>query len=173
MNDFKERIAAQLIAVRDRSLAYTEAEDDLLIRQHSPLMSPLVWDLAHVGNYEELWVLREAGGITPLRPEIDDIYDAFKTPRKDRPSLPFLGPAEARRYIEGVRGRVLDVLDRVDLEGPSPLHRDGFVFGLVIQHEHQHDETMLATLQLSREPGLVREGGGAPGGPRGPGAPPA
>ncbi|MEV7908084.1 DinB family protein, partial [Streptomyces anulatus] len=59
MNDFKERIAAELIAARDRSLAYTDAEDDLLVRQHSPLMSPLVWDLAHVGNYEELWVLRE------------------------------------------------------------------------------------------------------------------
>ncbi|TDD11195.1 ergothioneine biosynthesis protein EgtB [Nonomuraea deserti] len=157
-SDFKERIANDLLAVRSRSLTYTEADDDLLVRQHSPLMSPLVWDLAHVGNYEELWVLREAGGITPLRPEIDDIYDAFKTPRKDRPSLPILGPAEARRYIEGVRGRVLDVLDAVDFDDPAPLRRDGFVFGLVIQHEHQHDETMLATLQLSKEPGLVRDG---------------
>ncbi|MFG6196058.1 ergothioneine biosynthesis protein EgtB [Nonomuraea sp. JJY05] len=158
MNDSKERIAAELLAVRDRSLAYTEADDDLLVRQHSPLMSPLVWDLAHVGNYEELWVLRAAGGIEPIRPEIDDIYDAFKHPRKDRPTLPLLGPAEARRYIEGVRGRVLDVLDAIDLESADPLHRDGFVFGLVIQHEHQHDETMLATLQLSGQPGLVREG---------------
>jgi iron(II)-dependent oxidoreductase len=158
VNDLKERIAAQLIAVRDRSLAYTEADEGLLVRQHSPLMSPLVWDLAHVGNYEELWVLREAGGITPLRPEIDDIYDAFKTPRKDRPSLPMLGPAEARRYISGVRGRVLDVLDAIDLHAPDPLRRAGFVFGLVIQHEHQHDETMLATLQLSGEPGVVLDG---------------
>ena len=93
MDDLKERIAAELIAARDRSLTYTDAEDDLLTRQHSPLMSPLVWDLAHIGNYEELWVLREAGGVTPLRPEIDDLYDAFKHPRRDRPSLPILGPA--------------------------------------------------------------------------------
>lgn len=168
MNDLKDRVAAQLVAARDRSLAYTEADDELLTRQHSPLMSPLVWDLAHVGNYEELWVLRAAGGITPVRPEIDDIYDAFKTPRKDRPSLPMLGPAEARRYISGVRGRVLDVLDAIDLEAPDPLARDGFVFGLVIQHEHQHDETMLATLQLAKEPGLVRDGTLPPGSPAGP-----
>ncbi|GII01018.1 ergothioneine biosynthesis protein EgtB [Planobispora takensis] len=168
MNDVKERIAAQLAAVRGRSLTYTDAEDDLLLRQHSALMSPLVWDLAHVGNYEELWVLREAGGITPLRPEIDDIYDAFKHPRKDRPSLPILGPGEARRYISGVRGRVLDVLDAIDLEDPDPLRRGGFVFGLVIQHEHQHDETMLATLQLSRQPGLVRDGELPPGRAAGP-----
>ncbi|MFI6987774.1 ergothioneine biosynthesis protein EgtB [Nonomuraea wenchangensis] len=163
MTDLKERIAAQLTAVRDRSLGYTAAEDDLLVRQHSPLMSPLVWDLAHVGNYEELWVLRAAAGITPLRPEIDDIYDAFKTPRRDRPTLPFLRPAEARDYIGGVRGRVLDVLDAVDLADPDPLRRDGFVFGLVIQHEHQHDETMLATLQLAGRPGVVRDGDLPPG----------
>nr|BFE78614.1 hypothetical protein GCM10020093_012150 [Planobispora longispora] len=163
-HEVKELIAAELTAVRSRSLTYTDADDDLLVRQHSALMSPLVWDLAHVGNYEELWVLREAGGITPLRPEIDDLYDAFKHPRRDRPSLPILGPEEARRYISGVRGRVLDVLDEIDLNDPDPLRRNGFVFGLVIQHEHQHDETMLATLQLSGRPGLVIEGDLPPAG---------
>ena len=28
-------------------------------RQVSPLMSPLCWDLAHIGHYEELWLIRE------------------------------------------------------------------------------------------------------------------
>ncbi|WP_204284698.1 ergothioneine biosynthesis protein EgtB [Microbispora amethystogenes] len=164
MTGLKDRIAAELAAVRERSLAYTDADDDVLTRQHSSLMSPLVWDLAHVGNYEELWVLREVGGIEPLRPEIDHLYDAFKYPRANRPSLPLLTPAEARKYISGVRGRVLDVLDRLDPADPDPLRAGGFVFGLVLQHEHQHDETMLATLQLSRRPGLVRDGELPPGG---------
>ncbi|SDR23979.1 ergothioneine biosynthesis protein EgtB [Thermostaphylospora chromogena] len=168
MDDVKERIAAQLTAVRERSLTYTAADDDVLTAQHSRLMSPLVWDLAHVGNYEELWVLRAAGGITPLRPEIDDIYDAFKHPRKDRPSLPLLSPGEARRYISGVRGRVFDVLDSVDLSSPDPLTRSGFVFGLVIQHEHQHDETMLATWQLAGRAGVIRDGELPQGSPDGP-----
>ncbi|GLW24254.1 ergothioneine biosynthesis protein EgtB [Microbispora triticiradicis] len=165
MPGLKDRIAAELAAVRERSLVYTDADDEVLTRQHSPLMSPLVWDLAHVGNYEELWVLREAGGIEPLRPEIDHLYDAFRYPRADRPTLPLLAPAEARRYISGVRGRVLDVLDRLDPADPDPLRAGGFVFGLVLQHEHQHDETMLATLQLSRRPGLVRDGELPPGAP--------
>ncbi len=163
MTGLKERIAAELEQGRSRSLAYTDTDDEVLVRQHSTLMSPLVWDLAHIGNYEELWVLREVGGATPLRPEIDAIYDAFAHPRARRPSLPLLGPAEARAYIAGVRGRVLDVLDAVDLRDPEPLRSDGFVFGLILQHEHQHDETMLATLQLSREPGLVRDGELPPG----------
>jgi iron(II)-dependent oxidoreductase len=51
--DLKQTIADQLEAVRRRSLALLDplSEPDLL-RQHSPIMSPLVWDLAHVGNYE-------------------------------------------------------------------------------------------------------------------------
>jgi iron(II)-dependent oxidoreductase len=116
-------------------------------------MSPLVWDLAHVGNYEELWLLREVAGAPAIDAALDDMYDAFRHPRPNRPALPLLGPAEARRYIAEVRGRVLDTLERVELEGEQPLLAGGFVYGMVVQHEHQHDETMLATLQLMGEPG--------------------
>jgi iron(II)-dependent oxidoreductase len=113
-------------------------------------MSPLVWDLAHVGNYEELWLLREAGGVEAMRPEIDTIYDAFEHPRATRPTLPLLRPDEAGDYIGQVRRRVLDGLDGLRLDGAGPLLAGGFVFGMVLQHEHQHDETMLATHQLRR-----------------------
>jgi iron(II)-dependent oxidoreductase len=111
-------------------------------------MSPLVWDLAHVGHYEELWLLRNIIGASPTDERFDDIYDAFKHPRRDRPSLPILGPTEARAFVASVRSRVLDVLPSLDLAGGDLLLRDGFVYGMVIQHEHQHDETMLATIQL-------------------------
>src|SRR5215813_15383262 len=33
----------------------------ILVTQHSPLMSPAVWDVAHVANYEEQWLLRALG----------------------------------------------------------------------------------------------------------------
>ena len=148
----KERLAAELTASRERSLALLEPLDEPdLFRQVSPLMSPLVWDLAHIGNYEELWLLRAVAGVPPLRPEIDSLYDAFEHPRASRPALPLLGPADARAYLSGVRHHVLDVLDRTDLDA-SALTRDGFVFAMVVQHEHMHDETMLATLQLRGGP---------------------
>jgi len=122
--------------------------DDELLQQHSPLMSPLVWDLAHVGNYEEQWLATAVGGLPALDPGLDDIYDAFRHPRPDRPSLPLLGPAAARQYIGEVRSRVLSVLDRLELDPAVPLLAGGFVIGLCVQHEQQHAETMLATLQL-------------------------
>ncbi len=144
----RERIATALQDARDRTRGLTDCIDDAdLVRQHSRLMSPLVWDLAHVGNQEELWLLRAVGGREPMHPEIDPIYDAFEHPRAGRPSLPLLPPAQARSYLSEVRGRVLDLLKRAPLNG-APLVEDGFVFGMIAQHEQQHDETMLVTHQL-------------------------
>jgi iron(II)-dependent oxidoreductase len=144
----KKRIAEGLLAARNRSLLLTDLPDADLLRQHSPIMSPLVWDLAHVGNYEQLWLLCAVAGVEPDRPELDDLYDAFRHPRAQRPQLPILGPAEARSYIGGIRSRALDILDRSHLDGDNPLLAHGLVYGMVVQHEQQHDETMLATLNL-------------------------
>ncbi|WP_007024823.1 ergothioneine biosynthesis protein EgtB [Saccharomonospora iraqiensis] len=144
-----------LTRARDRSAALTDAvDDDDLVAQHSPLMSPLVWDLAHIGSQEEIWLVRDVGGREPLRPDIDDLYDAFQHPRSDRPQLPLLGPGEARSYVGQVREKALHVLDRAPLEGRA-LTDTAFAFGMIAQHEQQHDETMLATHQLRRgEPAL-------------------
>ncbi|GAB7045744.1 ergothioneine biosynthesis protein EgtB [Catenuloplanes indicus] len=148
MTDLRLSVAAELERARARTETLIEAvDDDDLIRQHSPLMSPLVWDLAHVGNQEELWLVRDVGGREPVRRDIDELYDAFKYPRRDRPALPLLNPAEARAYVRQVRAKVLDILDTVRMDG-RPLVADGFAFGMIVQHEQQHDETMLATHQL-------------------------
>jgi iron(II)-dependent oxidoreductase len=162
--DVKERIVAELVAARDRSFGLTVGAlgDPELTSQVSPLMSPLVWDLAHIGNYEEQWLLRAAAGAEAVRPDIDDIYDAFEHPRAERPSLPLLSPRESRAYVTTVRDRVLDSLEKVPLVGP--LAGDGFVYHMVIQHEHQHDETMLATHQLRKgAPALLDPPGREPG----------
>ncbi|MDP8976697.1 MAG: ergothioneine biosynthesis protein EgtB [Actinomycetota bacterium] len=150
----KEVVARQLESARARSFDLLEplCEADL-VRQHSKLMSPVVWDLAHVGNYEDLWLVR-ALGASGFRPDLDPIYDAFRHPRANRPALPLLGPSDARSYVRDVRGRALDVLEQVEMDDPAhPLLADAFVYGMVVQHEHMHDETMLATLQLMDEPG--------------------
>ena len=146
----RDEIAARLTTARERTRGLTDCVDEAdLIRQHSPLMSPLVWDLAHVANQEELWLLRSVGGREPMHPEIDPLYDAFEHPRAKRPALPLLPPAEARSYASDVRGRVLDLLERVSFTTGRLVDR-GFVFGMIAQHEQQHDETMLATHQLRR-----------------------
>ncbi len=144
----RDRVAGHLARSRARSTALTDAvDDDDLVKQHSKLMSPLVWDFAHIANQEELWLVRDVGGREPVRQDIDEMYDAFQHPRADRPALPLLSPTETRSYVREVRDKVMDVLASTRLEGRR-LVEDGFAFGMIVQHEQQHNETMLATHQL-------------------------
>jgi gamma-glutamyl hercynylcysteine S-oxide synthase len=117
--------------------------DEDLNRVHSPLMSPLVWDLGHIAAFEDLWIAVNGAGLEPLRPELMRLYDADETPRPERGGLDYLRREEALEYMEAVRERALGLLERVD-----PLLHE-----LVLQHECQHNETMLQTLQLAR-PGV-------------------
>jgi iron(II)-dependent oxidoreductase len=154
----RAELAAELERVRRRSESLTVdvLDEPELMSQHSLLMSPLVWDYAHVGNYEELWLLREAAGKEPMRPEIDTIYDAFEHPRATRTTLPLLRRNDAQSYLSTVRAMVLDGLETLPLGPERPLTADAFVHRMVVQHEHMHDETMLATHQLRRgEPVLA------------------
>ncbi|MGY1439744.1 ergothioneine biosynthesis protein EgtB [Streptomyces reniochalinae] len=152
----RARALDALDAARRRTLGLADCvEDGELTAQHSPLMSPLVWDMAHIANQEEQWLLRAAGGQDALRPEIDSLYDAFEHPRAERPTLPLLPPGEARGYLTEVRFRALDVLERARFSGTGRLLHGGFAFGMIAQHEQQHAETMLITHQLRRGPAAL------------------
>ena len=146
----RDDVVRGLERARARTLHLTDLDEPTLVAQHDPLMSPLVWDLAHIGQQEELWLLRGGDPTRPgmLAPDVDSLYDAFKHRRADRPALPLLPPVEARAYDHEVRGRVLDLLERTPEE-------DLFTAGMVVQHEEQHDETMLATLQLRQGPPVL------------------
>ena len=145
-------VADQLDRTRSRTLGLTDDLDETeLRRQQSPLMSPLVWDLAHIGNYEELWLLRSIDNRPAIDEKLDWLYNAFEHPRWTRPDLPILSPTESRSYLADVRAEVVDLLGKVELNSHERLLQDGFVYGMVLQHEHQHCETMLATRQLMEE----------------------
>lgn len=164
--------ADRLRDTRARTLALVAPlEDDRLTRQHDSLMSPLVWDLAHIAAYADLWLSRAAGAPAPLRPEIFALYDAFEQPRAVRGDLPLLDPAEARAYLADTLERACEAADSAALDPSAPpLERDGFLFDLLIEHEEQHRETMLQALALApqgwispdRAPGPERTG--SPGG---------
>ena len=75
-------VVRDLEQARNRTLGLTDLDDPTLVTQHDPLMSPLVWDLAHVGQQEEMWLLRAGDPGRPgmLPPAVDALYDAFKHP---------------------------------------------------------------------------------------------
>jgi iron(II)-dependent oxidoreductase len=143
----QERVAAELGEVRERALAlvgHLPAQD--LERVLDPVMSPLVWDLAHIAAYEDLWLAHRLGGLDLLHPELAAMCDAFETPRAVRGDLPLLDAGGARAYPTEVRERTLGVLAG---RGPG----DGTLVELVVQDELQHTETMRSAW---RSPGSCR-----------------
>jgi gamma-glutamyl hercynylcysteine S-oxide synthase len=116
--------------------------DEQLKRVHSPIMSPLVWDLAHIAAYEDLWIAHRHGGMELLREDLAAVYDAFETPRSVRGEVELLGPDAARAYMREVRARTTSATASVGVG-------DGVLCEMVVRHEYQHQETMRQTLALA------------------------
>ena len=115
--DTAELSAGELLdalqAARRRTLelvTHLSAED--LERVHSPIMSPLVWDLAHIAAYEDLWLAHRHAGLELLRPDLVEVYDAFETPRPKRGEIELLDVEQARVYMEQVSERTRVTIER-------------------------------------------------------------
>jgi iron(II)-dependent oxidoreductase len=144
-----EEALATLDSVRERTLALVDhLSEDQLSSVLSPIMSPLVWDLAHIAAYEDLWLAHRHGGLELLRPDLAELYDAFETPRSIRGEIELLGPVQARTYLHDVRVRSAEALAARGVG-------DGTIYELVLRHELQHTETMRQTMALA---GLLPEG---------------
>ena len=124
---------AAMAEARERTLALVSplSEADLA-RVVDPLLSPLLWDLGHIANFEQRWLLGSDDRA------LDTVYDPFAQPRAKRGELPFLHSDECFDYMAAVRDRVNLDFDR----------HDPFLVELVIQHEMQHNETMLQLLRM-------------------------
>ena len=148
----KHRIASSLERLRDRTFVMTAPlTDDDLHLQFNPLMSPLVWDMGHIANFEEFWLLRELGGRSAHDAERDAMYNPFDNPRWIRSELPLLDRVEATEYLDEVRHDTESILATTDIVEGQALARDGYVFEMVVQHEAQHQETMLQALNLRQD----------------------
>ncbi len=166
-----DEISELLADVRARTelLIAPLSEADLHV-QHDPLMSPIVWDLGHIAGFEELWLLRHLErpftGLAALG-EMPGLFNPFEHPRRERGKLVLPSAAECRTVLAEVRERALARLSRIDFDADSPLTRDGFVYRMVAQHEAQHGETILQTMQLKGgEPYRPAERIAPPTGPR-------
>ncbi len=139
----EELVLVALEEARAGTLALvSHLDDDQLTRVHSPIMSPLAWDLGHIAAYEDLWLGHRLAGLELLRADLAGVYDAFETPRAVRGDIEALRPADARAYMREVRARVAEAIARKGVG-------DGDVCEMVIRHELQHCETMRQTLALA------------------------
>ena len=141
---------ASLERAREHTLAIIAPLSDADVSaQHDPLMSPILWDLGHIAAFEELWLLENLAG--PIRfSEMPGTYNPFEHPRATRGSLPLPTLDAQRTELARVRAASQAHLAAAHFDERSPLLRDAYVVRMVAQHEWQHQETILQTLQLKR-----------------------
>ena len=146
----KQAIANLLAEARDRTLRLISGlSDEDLHQQHDVLMSPIIWDIGHIAHFEELWLTRNLDGAIEFS-EMPGMFNPFEHPRATRASLQLPTLPEMIERLEEIRARVLNRLETVELDDRKPLLRDGYVYHMVLQHEYQHNETILQTLQLKK-----------------------
>lgn len=150
MSADRTTIAERLAEARARTLLLIGpvSEGDLRA-QHDPLMGPILWDLGHIAHFEALWLIDNLRGEIRFS-EMPGMYNPFEHPRPVRGRLELPSLCATLEAMNDIRRRVFVALEQVDFDGSSPLLRDGFVYGMVLQHEYQHDETILQTLQLKQ-----------------------
>ncbi len=135
---------------REHTLAIIAPLSDLDVSvQHDPLMSPVIWDLGHIAAFETLWLLRNLHGPIEFS-EMPGTYNPFEHPRSTRGLLGLPSLDEQRGELARVRAEVSARLAKEAFDADSPLLRDAYVVRMVAQHERQHQETILQTLQLKQ-----------------------
>ncbi|HEY6089076.1 MAG TPA: ergothioneine biosynthesis protein EgtB [Gemmatimonadaceae bacterium] len=146
----KQGIADLLAGARERTLLLISGlSDEDLHRQHDPLMSPIIWDVGHIAHFEELWLTQNLDGAIEFS-EMPGMYNPFEHPRATRASLPLPTLAQMMERLREIRERVLDHLESLVWNDDNPLLQGGYVYNMVLQHEYQHNETILQTLQLKK-----------------------
>ena len=154
--DLASRLAGELLSARFQTLAIVEAlSDEQLAEQVTPILSPIAWDLGHMAEFEELWLVRAVDAVsnnaTPSG-QLETIYDAARTPRAERGALELPDRLELLRRLRLVRREARARLRILDFDDPPPLLADGFVYRMLSQHEAQHQETILQAVALMNEP---------------------
>jgi iron(II)-dependent oxidoreductase len=153
----REKLRVELERQRSATLEILAPLDrEQLTRQHCALLSPVVWDLGHIASYEREWAAKAAGAApAPEDSVVAQLYDPILHPRSVRGSLPLVDPERCIAGLEDARVPTMELLATADLDSDDPLLRDGYVFSLIAQHEAQHSETILQSVQLLPELGDV------------------
>ena len=146
-------IAARLEGVRRQTLSLIGTlSDEELHTQVVPFLSPIAWDLGHMAEFEELWLVRAIDRMSARETDLGDMaveYDAVKTPRSARGELALPSREEVLRRLRLVRRDALDRLRRfrrADFEKGSGILDHAYVYHMLVQHEAQHQETILQTI---------------------------
>ncbi len=116
--------------------------DEQMLGPRGHFVEPPLWEMGHVGWFQEYWILRHLEGAEPLLPGSDGIYDSFKVSYTRRWDHPFPSRDATHAYISEVLKRCLGRLDAA-----APTDRERYFYTLAALHEDMHAENLTLILQ--------------------------
>jgi iron(II)-dependent oxidoreductase len=141
-------LAAMVADARQRLFdLVSDLSDEALMGPKLSIVNPLLWEIGHVGWFQEKWVLRHAGGRSPLRRDGDSLWDSIAIAHDTRWDLPLPSRRDTFRYLEDVRDQLLDLLAKGE-----PTAEERYFLLLSIFHEDMHTEAFTYTRQTLSHP---------------------
>jgi iron(II)-dependent oxidoreductase len=144
----KHRIKESMTQARETTLRLMERvpEPFLKVRVHD-FYSPIGWHFGHIGMTEEYWVNVHTMGQSPRNEHLSFLFANLPdNPKDNRVHLPDRN--EIIDYLTATRQRALEALEQADLNSDDFFRKDGYVWEFALQHEYQHQETIMELLQL-------------------------
>jgi iron(II)-dependent oxidoreductase len=133
---------ALLDARRVELLLLDDLTDAQMLGTRAHFVEPPIWEMGHVGWFQEYWLLRRLDGAEPRLSGADDIYDSFNVSYTRRWEHCFPSRAATLAYItEVLRCSV------AQLESRKPSDDEAYFYTLAAQHEDMHAENLTAIRQ--------------------------
>src|SRR5258706_4582775 len=139
-------LCGDLLDSRQRSARVTAGlEGDRLLGPQLAIVNPPLWEIGHVGWFQEYWCLRRrpSGEFAPsILAGADALYDSAKVAHGTRWNLPLPDIRATRAYLENVLQRVQERVRREPENGDL-----AYFLRLATFHEDMHAEAFLYTRQ--------------------------
>jgi gamma-glutamyl hercynylcysteine S-oxide synthase len=143
---------------------YADLNGSQLLGPRSETINPPLWEIGHLGWFQEHWCLRSRGNDQNLSPSIlanaDQLYNSATVAHATRWDLPLPNIDATQKYLDAVTERILEKLDR---EPDNDMLR--YFAELAVFHEDMHGEAFFYTRQTHGypRPSLRANGYAAPG----------
>lgn len=158
-------VRTALLDARQRTLlharAYVAALGPAMAVAYDTRVNPPIWELGHIGWFQEYWVGRNSGRNKGVRwdesyrptqssmPAADALYDSSRIEHRTRWALDLPNYASTLHYLEATLAQTLGLLDALDEKaGDDEL----YFFRLVALHEEMHAE---ASAYMARALGIA------------------
>ena len=118
-----------------------------MLGSQAHFIEPPIWEMGHVGWFQEFWIRRHLDGQPTLLPGSDGIYDAFNVAYTRRWDHRYPSRARTLHYISEILERAVG---RLDSREPTPA--EVYFYTLAALHEDMHAENLTLIRQTLHYP---------------------